>query len=734
LSGVVITGVGAVTALGDDARSTFGRIVAGECGFRDVTLFDPGPEVRTRRVAEVPRRFESGDGSGLSRTSELALSAAREALRDAGLDRRVPGEGPRVGLVVGGTTAGMFETESFLATLHSSEASRDAAASFLRRRRALSKMLSHPLSAPTDRLVHELGPFVRARSLSSACSSGANALAVGASWLELGLADVVLCGGADSLCRVTFSGFHSLQAMDPAGARPFDGRRRGLTLGEGAGFVVLERAADAARGGRRAICALLGWASRSEAHHVTNPEPDGRAPLEAIRAALERARLSPADIDYVNAHGTGTPLNDAMEARVLSNLFGAEGVARVPVSSQKGMIGHTLAAAGAVESVITALAISRSCVPPTGGLEEPDPACPLLHVRRAESRPIRAAITSSFGFGGMDTALVLAAANHAGHVARGAPSRRTVVVTGVAALTPRGLFTGDAVADLPPCGAAVDVPADVLALDASLSRRLDRTSTMAVVLAREATGSLSSSGGLVLGVAFGAVDATAAYMRRLIDKGPRLVRPADFPGLVPSSPAGQTSIYLGQKGPAMVVADLAASGEAAFVQAVELVASNMADRVCAAAVEERSAIVEEVLSVVFGGASSGPRREGGAALALAAEGPGVRAIARLGEIVVWHDPDGSGSERLPPPPGAGAIVVLSGISERAHEVVSESSWREVPRLSLAAADACGAHEAAGAVAIAVAVAKVARGDAAAALFVGSARGWGYAGTVWSPDP
>jgi hypothetical protein len=206
--------------------------------------------------------------------------------------------------------------------------------------------------------------------------------------------------------------------------------------------------------------------------------------------------------------------------------------------------------------------------------------------------------------------------------------------------------------------------------------------------------------------------------------------------LVPSSPAGYVSIYLGLTGPALVVADLAVSGECALAQAVELIADGDMERVCAGAVEERSAIVEEVLSVVFGGpdsASKAPRREGGAALALASADAGVRAIARLGEVLSFRDEPGSAEASLAglPPPPDGALVVLGGTSARARELVLGSTWGSCPQI--VCAEACGSHEAVGSMAAAVAAAKVARGDVPAALFVGSARGWGYAGTVWPPD-
>lgn len=710
---IAVTGLGAVTALGASAHESFDRILAGERGLRELSLFDPG-DVRTRLVAEVPDLRVPPDPAA-SRTSELACLAAREAIAQARLDVHTR----RVGLVLAGTTGEMLETEPLFAALFATRRGDGSAA----RREALSRMLDHPLSAPTDRLVAELGPFRRARSLSSACSGGANALVVGALWLELGLVDAVVCGGADALCSVTLSGFSALGALDPAGARPFDVSRRGLTLGEGAGMLVLERAEDATT---RAICTLLGWASRAEAHHVTNPEPTGAAPFEAMRAALARAGLGPSDVDYVNAHGTGTPLNDPMEARALARLFGAD-LARVPVSSQKGMIGHTLAAAGAVEAVITALAIERGVVPPTGGLREPDPACALRHVTRAERRAVGAAISSSFGFGGMDTALVLGRADRRSPAPR---PRRPVFVTGVSAVTPAGTFAGAAAADLPARTrgrADVDPPA----LDAERARRLDRASRIAALACEGAIGEegRARGTGLVLGMAFGAIDATAEFMRRLREKGARLVRPADFPTLVPSSPAGHVSIYLGLDGPVLLVADLAASGECAVAQAFELVSAGEAARVCAGAVEARSAIVEEVLTVAFGRARDAEHRaEGGAAIALASDA-GPSALARLGEVLAWRADDASGLDVPPPPPGA--VVVLGVATPEVEAVAQRSSWAACPRVTCA--EASGAHEAAGAVAVAVAVAAVARGDAPAALFVGGARGRGYAGTAWPPD-
>lgn len=690
---IYVTGLGAVTALGLDASETWKRVIAGERAVAPITLFDPG-EVRSKVVAEV-RGLDVP--ATASRTSELAIRAAREAIADAKLDVRAK----RTGLVVGGTTAGMFETEDFLATLLSTpvgSAEREA---------ALAKMLSHPLSAPTDRVVAELGPFVRARSISSACSSGANALMIGALWLELGLVDAVVCGAADSLCRVIVAGFNALGALDPEGAKPFDAHRKGLTLGEGAGFVVLEREAK-----ERAKCTLLGWAARSEAHHITNPEANGAMPAAAMKAALARAGVSTGEVDFVDAHGTGTPLNDPMETKALAEVFGAK-LGEVAVSSQKGQIGHTLAAAGAVEAVLTALAVKDGVIPPTGGLHEIDAKCTLKHVREAEKRPVHVAASSSFGFGGMDTVLVLGGAERAAPVRARA---HAVVITGIATVTPAGIFVGRDVTAAPSPSSKVTLADD--ALDAERARRLDRGSRLAAVAVERALGKGATDAALVLGIAFGAVDATAEFMARLRDKGPRLVKPADFPSLVPSSPAGHVSIYLGLRGPAFVVADLAVSGECAIAQAWELVASGEVARAGAAAVEEKSAIVEGALSAIFGGTGGETRGEGAAALALEAD-HGQSRLAKLEGVWSWRANETRTETRrgIPAPP-KGAIVVGTAAAPK--------DWEACERVTC---EAVGTHEAVGAMGAAVAVAKVARGEVPAALFIGESRGWFHAGLV-----
>ncbi len=694
---IVVTGMGLVTALGTSVGETWERLVRGERGLAEVTLFDT--EGYRSRVGGQVRGALAEDGVGepsWSRTTAMALTAAREAARDAGLDlnarRARPGREMRAGLVVGGTVGGMFETEDLLARFHAEPGAREV----------LSRMLSHPLTATGDRLERELGPFARVRTLSSACSGGANALIVGATWLALGLVDLVLAGASDALCRLTWSGFNALGALDPEPCRPFDARRRGLSLGEGAGFVVLENDEHARARGALPIADLAGWAMGSEAYHVTNPEPTGAVPARLLDEALARAGLRAADVGYVNAHGTGTPLNDPMEARALRAALG-DGLPGVLVSSSKGQLGHTLGAAGAIEAIVASLAIARGIVPPTGGLETPDAECALRHVLgRGEPHEVRVAVSSSFGFGGMDAVLVLTAPGHA------PPPRETnaraVVVTGSARLG----------ATLP-AARMPELPDGEL--DLARARRLSRASRVATALAARALRTASRAPalprartGVVLGSAFGSVDGSSAFMHRLFQKGPRLVSPAEFPNLVPSATVGHASIYLEQRGPALAVADLAASGEAAIAQGLELVQAGLADQIVAGAVEEASDIVERVLVALFaGGGATAARSEGAGVLVLedeeTARACGTTILAR----VAAHATARGESVTVPAPRDPSrARVVAAYVDARLAAALLGTGWEGVPRVAVG--PAAGDHEALGAISACVGVELVAGGQ------------------------
>ena len=242
---------------------------------------------------------------------------------------------------------------------------------------------------------------------SLACCSGTAALGCGLDLLRDGAADVVLAGGVDALSDFVIAGFQALRALAPTAARPFDAERRGLSLGEGAAFLVLERAEDARGRGAAALALLSGFGLSDDANHMTGPDPRGAGAARAMRAALADAGRTPADVDFVNLHGTGTSFNDLMEHHALHDLLGARATA-VPVNSIKGAIGHTLGAAGAFEGLLCARVVRTGLVPPTVGLVNRDPAIALDVVAGAARRvPVRVALSTTSGFGGLNAALVV---------------------------------------------------------------------------------------------------------------------------------------------------------------------------------------------------------------------------------------------------------------------------------------------------------------------------------------
>jgi 3-oxoacyl-[acyl-carrier-protein] synthase II len=732
---VWVTGLGLITPLGADVETTWTRLVRGDRAIRDIKLFDAGSQ-RAHVAGEVDGFDAAPDsdaeGAGWSRSSAMAVAAAAEAMRAAA----VPIRSTRVGLVVGGTTGGMFENEQALARLHAEPHCRVT----------LRRMLSHPLSALGDLLSHRLGPFARVRILSSACSSGANAIVVGASWLLARDVDIVVAGGADALCRLTLSGFNALGAIDPEPCRPFNRRRRGTSLGEGAGFLVLERAEEARKRatGVRPVAELAGWSLGAEAHHITNPAPDGLLVASLIERALSRAGLRPCDIDYVNAHGTGTPLNDAMEATAIARALGGE-AARVPVSSSKGQIGHTLGGAGAIEAAITALVVSRRILVPTAGLDEPDPALPLVHVPHVgrEVPSVRAALSNAFGFGGMDTVLAFTNPDRDSRPRTPTQPLRPVI-TGAAVFGVCGLLGWEPCALLPGQAFALDTDVDPdVHLDVARARRLDRAGRLAAVAVQHAltdrchdndlaNGDARRETGVILGSAYGNVDDSAAFMHRIFERGARAATPAEFPNLVPSSPAGHVSIYLGLRGPTFTVADLATSGESAFVQATQLIVAGEAARIVAGAVEPKSPIVERVLASLFADAPSqanAVRSDLAAAIVVESEkealAEGRRILCRVRQQVEWRRAEGAAPlAALQGPHQGRGLIVLPRASDEVEELLEPTLWRTCARVTCDSA--LGESDALGAVAIAVATGRVAMGLADEALVLGLSRGRGYA--------
>jgi 3-oxoacyl-[acyl-carrier-protein] synthase II len=402
---VVITGAGSINALGVGVPAFAAGLQAARCGIGALSLFDCDG-YRTSRAAEVrevphlawlPRSIERHT----SRSDRFALVAAREALAAAGLWSDTGASDAardNVGVVLGATTGGMHSAEEYY---------RRVLLRLGHERR--TRMLTLPVSSSADWLAGVFGCQGPRLTVSTACSSGGNALGIAADWIRAGRADIVLSGGTDSLCRMTFSGFNALQALDAAPCRPFDRDRAGLSLGEGAAMFVLESEDRARARGAAIVAAFRGYGISADAHHITQPRPDGAGMVLAMRRALDDSGVATEEIDYVNAHGTATPLNDLLETRALKALFGKRAY-DIPISSTKSMVGHCLAAAGAIEALACVLALRGGFVPATATLEHPDPECDLDYVPRASrTQAVHTVLSNSYGFGGNNTSIVLSA-------------------------------------------------------------------------------------------------------------------------------------------------------------------------------------------------------------------------------------------------------------------------------------------------------------------------------------
>jgi 3-oxoacyl-[acyl-carrier-protein] synthase-1 len=364
---------------------------SGQDGLGGVTLFPTRHDLPVSEVKEgntaLRERLALSASRTFSRTALLGMLAAKEAFDDAAID---PVSRLRTGLVSSTSTGGMDLTEQFYPLFREHPA-----------HGRLRHVVSHDAGDSTERIASYLGMTGFRTTVSTACSSAANAILFAVRLIKQGILDVVLAGGTDALCRFTLNGFASLMILDKAPCRPFDDTRAGLNLGEGAGYLVLQSEASLTK---PPYCELGGYANVNDAYHQTASSPDGAGAYRAMKDCLGRAGLPPHEVDYINAHGTGTLNNDASESAAIRHLFGD---AVPPFSSTKAFTGHTLGAAGGLEAVFSVLSVSGGLLFPNKNFTTPIPATGLIPVTRyAAGEPIRTVLSNSFGFGGNNTSLL----------------------------------------------------------------------------------------------------------------------------------------------------------------------------------------------------------------------------------------------------------------------------------------------------------------------------------------
>lgn len=516
---VYIAGTGIISPLGRGTPATLESLRNNTSALRPLSLFTL-LQPPTLPVGEVQ---EAMPDSSLPRTHNLALYAAKQAMR--GCDNAPDA------VVLGTTTGGILTSEELLR----------------REEKNKEPYRYHGLDSVTQEIAKEYGCSGPALTLSTACSSGALAIALAMRMLQSGRVNTVLAGGVDSLCRLTYFGFHSLQLVDAKGCKPLDKNRHGMAVAEGAGMLLLTswKPPDP-------IAELLGAGVSCDAYHPAAPHPEGRGAFTAMHSALNDAGLIPEDIDYISLHGTGTIENDLAESKAVRRLF----TNPPPLSSIKGASGHSLAAAGAIEAVVATITIDSSFLPANCGLQTPDPELNLSPLTKPVTKPgeqtVRAVLSNSFGFGGNNCSLVIAEPEHFSKPEH-SPGDTTLAVHGSACLT--GAGTTKQTLTLLAEGRCVTGTADINKISKDLSpslvRRLKRLPRMALALASEAQAHSKQEikpQAVFMGTGWGALSETNDFLERLSATEERFPSPTDFVGSVHNGPAGQAAIMLGAEG------------------------------------------------------------------------------------------------------------------------------------------------------------------------------------------
>ncbi len=529
---VYIGGAGIVTSLGSGLSAIEQALRANRSALAPLAVFS--------LVQGTPLPVGQVDGleqpASLPRTHRLAHLAARQAMAGQ--------SGPPEAIIIGTTTGGIATTEELL------------------RERQPNRELYryHGLHTVARSLAKELNCLGLALTVSTACSSGAVAIALALAMLRRGDARTVLAGGVDALCRLTYFGFHSLQLVDRGGCRPLDANRQGMTAAEGAGMLLLTTVKP-----DQPLAELLGAGLSCDAYHPASPHPEGAGAAAAMREALADAGLQPADVGYINLHGTGTPDNDLAESKAVRRIF----TSLPPLSSIKGATGHSLAAAGAIEAVVSAIVVSRGILPANTGLKQVDPQLGLTPlVAPAEGR-VEAVLSNSFGFGGNNGSLVI------GRPGLGLPGSHPppgggLAIHGYSCLTGAGdreatlrrLISGGSAAGM---AGSETISKD---LPPRLIRRLKRLPRLTLALAAMACGNAGLDDqrpvAVFMGTGWGALSETHDFLDRLAASEEQFPSPTDFVGSVHNGPASQVAMMFGATGPNIT----ASGGDYSFEQAL----------------------------------------------------------------------------------------------------------------------------------------------------------------------
>ncbi|MER5732890.1 beta-ketoacyl-[acyl-carrier-protein] synthase family protein [Streptomyces sp. NPDC002138] len=592
---VVICGVGAVTAQGDGAEALWEGIRTGHTAIGPVRGMpmegydtEIGGEVSTDRRPAYDYLAAFG-GQIREPAADFALLAAEEAMEQAGLGS-LPAD--RWGVAFGSCNGGLRSAELLARRAADGTAPEDDGRHYL----------LVPPQAIAEALSSAFGLKGPSLSVNTACASGAHAIAHATDAISAGRADAMLVGGSDAFTETAFAGFTSLQSLSTKPAAPYSRDRDGLSLGEGAGMLVLAEESVARAAGAPILAEVLGYGLSADGYHATAPHPKGEGAARAIRGALDSAGIAPEDVGYVNGHGTGTPKNDSAESNAVRAAFG-EAAQKTALSSSKSMIGHLLGAAGAVEAIVTVKALVEQIAPPTANFTGVDPKCGLDAVPDpGRSLAMNAALSNNFAFAGANACVAFGWPSGHRFTVPAPPAAEKIVITGFAAITSAG-DGADALWRAWSEGVPLGVDEDGLSvaraafdphahIEPRVARRMDRLGQLAVASCK---GALEHAGltadervGVVLGTGLGPMRSIEEFLLPVLGGCPSHGSPAVFPNTVFNAAAGQVAMNVGAKGPTSTVTTGHAAGASALTVAHDLLLQHRADAVLCPAVEDLS--------------------------------------------------------------------------------------------------------------------------------------------------
>ena len=602
----VVTGLGLVCALGDNTEKCWSAAINGITGIREVTSVDT-TDCYANKGAEVSASSAELSDEDYDRSSLLCIKAAGEALADAGYDAE-RFDNTRVGVIVGNCVGGAASIDKY----YTDEIKNDGGKT--------SDILKMPAAAIANNVAKHFGLDGVTANIVNACAAGTMSLSYACDLIRSGKADAFVAGGSDSFSSLAFSGFHALHALAADACSPFN-QSNGITLGEGAGILIIESYEHAVARGAKIYCEVLGSGVSSDAHHITAPRPDGEGQMSAIKRAVKNSGLEFTDVDYINAHGTGTAKNDEAEFLSLHTLF--DGNDHVSVSSTKSMTGHCLGAAGSIEAVLTVKAVCEDIIPPTIGytdehleqLKEKAGAIDFVPNTKRE-KPVDYAVSNSFAFGGNNASIVFSKNEHD---IPDNTNKQRVFITGIGELIGKNDSEGK--------GLRCDITGDDYkehGIKMAFYRKLDRFSQLQLISGMRA---LADAGvtvddtnandiGIIIGTADGPMTEIVGFQKNTIQQGTANGSAFSFPNTVYNAAGGYFSIFAGIKGYNVTVANSIQAGVQSICYAVDVLHSGEEAVMVASGTDENTDVTHELYGKLGYGLTLG---EGSVSLILETE-------------------------------------------------------------------------------------------------------------------